>query len=201
MTLLPILFATLALAADTTDGPVPSLAEARALAPRGVNGVVLVQTFTLEAPFTYGWRAERPAVDEGTILVVEVDPVMSVPRAVGAPVLYVGDTPAARMSWGASDTRMLLLVPGRPDLSETRVYFGSDTLPERVDVQRGAAELAAAVGAGVRPFSASEVAAATVAPVRFVDASALQRHLADLLVEHCPGDAERAEGWRLSGPR
>ena len=85
-----------------------------------------------------------------------------------------------------------MLVPGTVDPATTPIYFGSATLPERIDAAAGAAERAAAVAAGAHGYAAPVAAQAT-----FTDPSALYRTLlSDLVLEHAPAEQMLAISWR-----
>jgi len=136
-------------------------------------------------------------------VVVEVDPALARPRDVDSPVLYVGATPAERVNAGRTHGRVVLIVPGRPDLTEVPVYLGSVELPERVDAARGARELEAARALGIEPFGAAEVRAAEARGgdvLRLPGADALYRAAGDLVEAWAPEDAERADNLRVPPP-
>jgi hypothetical protein len=183
--MLTLLTLTAALAAP---GPTPG--EVRA-----VRDVVHVQ---VEPGYAWTWTAAPRTVTELTAFVVDVDPTLVVPSQVSQRALYVGATPAERVNVGLGCSCLIALVPGRVDLSTTPVYFGTDTLPERVDDAHGAAELAAAVAAGVKPFAATEVLAATAPDAVATSAHAVYAVLmADLVQRWAPQEAALAAGWQV----
>lgn len=169
------MLSSLALAlALSTAGP------ARAAAP--VDSVALAWPFSVDQPFPYTWRADHPEVREGLILVVGVDPGVARPRQGPHPVLYVGDTPAERLSWSATAPWLVVLVPGPVDLARTPVYWGDETLPEQVDATHGQAQLDAALRAGIAPLAPQS----TALPLRVADQQALSQAVGPLVQQWAP---------------
>ena len=167
---------------------------------RAVRKLVLVRPFQLEKPHVYTWTQEKPQITSGTILVIQVDPHYARPRQMHMPVLYVGATPAERANMGFGSGFLVVIVPGRPDLTKVPIYFGSVELPERVDARRGEKELAAARALGIHPFPAAGVRAAVDKggdPLVAKDSADLYRTLSDLILIYAPDETERAEGYRL----
>ncbi len=189
----------------------------RALAPQPVRGLLVARPFRLQTPFRHAWRAERPAVEAGWLLVLEVDPALVRPRQTAMPVLYAGDQTAARVNVGHDSGRLVVIVPdapgedGRPatPLAELPIWFGDADLPERVDAADVAAARRAAAAAGVRPRTEAERSAAIErgrvgasldeAGVA-VHADRLELMLAamDLVETWAPDEAGLAEDWRLA---
>jgi hypothetical protein len=168
--------------------------------PVAVKDVVYARQFTLEEPYTYTYRKEKPEIREGTILVLEVDRDLARPRQVGVRVLYVDDTPAERTNVGYLSGRMIVFVPGKVDLEKALVYFGSETLPERVDERHGRRELAWAKRHGIRPFDRKRVRTALEEggdTLEAADSMALYRAVADLIDRYSPSEHDRAEGYRV----
>ncbi len=146
--------------------------------PAAARGVLYARAFTVDVPFAYEWSAERPAVGEGMLLVLEADPALLRPRETQEPVLFVGRHPAQRVSRGWQTGRIVVLVPARVDLATEPVWFGTPGLPEQVDAATAAAERTLAAARGVRPLPAAAVAAARQRggdAARFPDALALDR--------------------------
>jgi hypothetical protein len=168
-----------------------------------VCGLLYARPFVLDTPHEYPWMRGHAPVTEGLLLVVEVDPEIARLRDAASPVLYVGDTPAERVNAAAAEGRVVLIVPGHPDLTEIPVYLGSVELPERVDAARGALELEAAGRAGVEPFAAAEVQAALARggkTLRLSGSAALYHAAADLVEAWAPEDQERADNLRRPAP-
>ena len=128
-----------------------------ASAAEPIAAIRAIVPFTLAQPYRHAWQAERPIVDQGLLLVLQVDPQVARPRQAGGAVLYVGAVPAERLSWAAQSELLVVVIPGAPDLATTPVYWGSETLPERVDQAWGATELAQAQAQGIDPRPAAEL--------------------------------------------
>jgi hypothetical protein len=160
-----LFLAALALAApalgQTTPPAIPQT-------PAPVLDVVSIQPFDLETPAAHLWRAEKPMVRSGYLLVLKVDPALVYPRQIAEPVLYVGRQTAERVNVGYESGHVVAIVPAvldpkhqeYLDLSKELIWFGSPELPERVDARRVAREHAAAVEAGIKPFEPEKLAAA-----------------------------------------
>src|SRR5262245_56384925 len=86
--------------------------------PSAIAGVLYSRTFTLEKGYAFEWRKERPTVGEGTILVLEAPAAWLRPRQVAEPVLYVGGSTAERVNRGDGSGRLVVVVPGKVDLSK-----------------------------------------------------------------------------------
>jgi hypothetical protein len=164
----------------TQCGPARKLLEAR--------------RFTLDTPHRYNWMKDHPAIEDGTLIVVDVDPECARPRQSAMPVLYAGKVPVEIANRGYPSGRIVAIVPGYVNLAEVPIYYGSPTLPERVDEARGEQELAAARSAGFQPFVVSELKATTAA--KLADSKALYRVVADLIDRHAPDEKARAQGYR-----
>jgi hypothetical protein len=193
-----ILFGLLVHAALANPVPIEPIDDGSA-----VCGLLFARPFLLASPHEYTWMRDHPPVTEGLFVVVEVDPFIARPREVASPVLYVGDTPAERVNAGRTQGRIVLIVPGRPDLTEVPIYLGSVELPERVDAQRGARELEAARLQGVEPFGEDEVREAFArggTVLRLSGPEALYHAAADLVATWAPEDRERADNLRAPAP-
>lgn len=133
--------------------------------PSAVQDIVFAQPFVLEQGEATTWRAEKPVVSSGYILVLKVNPDLVYPRQTAEPVLYVGDTTAERMNVGYRSGYVVAVVGAdvtgeqAMDLSKVKIWFGTPELPERVDANRVAQESALADAAGIKPFSADKIQA------------------------------------------
>jgi hypothetical protein len=171
-----------------------------------VGGVTLVaaRPFTLEVPYVHEYRAERPSVSAGAVLVLSVDPELVHPRQTAEPVLYVGDQTAERLNVGHESGHLVVIVPapvdarGRValDLTTTPIFFGAPALPEQVDAATVAKELAAARARGIAPPTAQVVAAATQSQVRFHDDYDVHVWAADLIEAWSPMEVDLVSGLR-----
>ena len=149
---------------DELQATLPGTDEARTLSHvpdcRALSGLLHAQRFTLEEPHEYRWMKDHPAITEGTLVVLEVNPECARPRQAAMPVLYAGDIPAEIAIDGYPSGRLVAFIPGHVDLTKTPIYYGAPDLPERVDAERGALELTAAIKSGIDPFPAEVVTAA-----------------------------------------
>ena len=169
--------------------------------PAAVEDLLYARPFTLEKGFKFFWCKERPNVTTGTLLVLQVDKALVVPRAIPTPVLYVGDQPAERVNHGHKSGRVVAIVPGEADLAKVPIWFGTPALPGQVDAAAAQSERALAEEAGIRPFPAKKVEAALAKggePIKTTDKSALLRdELAELILEYCPDEKHLADGFRV----
>ncbi len=127
---------------------------------REVGGLLHAQRFVLNQPHAYSWMKDHPAITEGTLVVLEVDPECARPRQMAMPVLYAGSVPIEIAVDGYPSGRLVAFIPGHVDLTATPLYYGAADLPERVDASCGAAQLAAALKDGIEPFPEKVVAEA-----------------------------------------
>jgi hypothetical protein len=131
--------------------------------PAPVQDIVFAQPFTLDQGEVSNWRAERPNITSGYIIVLKVNPDLVYPRQSAEPVLYVGDTTAQRLNVGYRSGHVVAVVGAEltgeqaMDLSKVKIWFGTPELPERVDANRIAQESALADAAGIKPFSADKI--------------------------------------------
>jgi hypothetical protein len=124
--------------------------------PAPVEELVYARPFTLEEPFEHRFRAERPPVLRGTLLVLRADPALVRPRETAEPVLFVGDQTAEPVSRGDGSGRVVAFVPGEVDLARDPIFFGAPQLPEQVDEPAAERALAAARAAGIEPVGPDE---------------------------------------------
>jgi hypothetical protein len=127
--------------------------------PSGALELLAAHAFVVDEPFVHEWRAEKPLVSAGYLLVLRTDPALARTRETYEPVLYVGAETAERCNLPVLGDVLVVLVPapldatGRValDLDRAPIWFGSLELPERVDSGRIARELAAARARGIGP--------------------------------------------------
>jgi hypothetical protein len=158
--LLALSFAGLAIAQSSIPDIPPT--------PAPVIDVVSIQPFSLETPTKHLWRAEKPSVRTGYLVVLKVDPGLVFPRQIAEPVLYVGHQTAERVNVGYRSGHVVAIVPGETDpkhpnyldLERELFWFGTPELPERVNARRILAERKAALEAGLKPFDKKVIAAA-----------------------------------------
>jgi hypothetical protein len=189
----------------------PATPAERQAAP--VRALVSAQPFVLARPAVHVWRAEQPSYDAGYLVVLDVDPEFVVPRQSEEPVLYAGPETVERVNHGATNGRVVGIVPavrgadGRPslDLASTTFFFGPEALPERIRATDAQHELQRAVRAGTKPFPADEVAAALSRGAQFLNVAQgevlhlasrddLDEYAALFVLEHAPEDQDVGTG-------
>lgn len=144
--------------------------------PAPIGSLLLARPFTLDEGFEYSWRAERPLVTSGHLLVLAAEPDLLYPRQTLEPVLYVGDQTAMRLNVGYPSGRVVVLVPSALSAGETSIWFGTPALPEQVDAGTIAEQRALAEAEGIRPLPAMDVTGALELggePLRVADLRAL----------------------------
>jgi len=153
--------------------------------------------FVVDEPFVHEWRAEKPVVNAGYLLVLRVDPEVARPRDTYEPVLYVGTQTAERCAGNDAPQegeRLVVLVPapldatGKVDLDldTVPIWFGGHELPERVDAARITRELAAARAVGLGPVKHAASLKLRTAAVDAIHARTrwqLQTYVEDLIHE------------------
>jgi hypothetical protein len=173
--------------------------------PVGGIDLLYARPFTLDVPFTHMWRAERPQVQAGWVLVLAVDPALVYPRDTAEPILYVGDQTAERVNLGNESGHVVAIVPAplgasgnvALDLSRAPIFFGEPGLPEQVDAAKAAAELAAARQRGLAAPAAATVAAVSDSPVHFTDDFELHAWCSDLIQTWSPQEIDLIAGLRV----
>ena len=186
--------------ASAQDGPEPlPLAEL----PIAAERLLAVAPFTLQEARPYPWMRDHTPIREGLLLALEVDPVLARPRQTAEPVLYVGGVSAERLNAGYPSGHLLVLIPGKPDLTAEPIYFGQPELPERLDADDGQRALAEARAAGITAFSLAEVRSAEAAggaALALRDSRALDLAVAAWIEAWAPEEADRAAGLRAPAP-
>jgi len=166
--------------------------------PAAVKGILVAQPFTLTTPFDFVWIKEAPRISSGTLVVLEVDKALVVPRNTLEPVLFAGDSTVMRLNHGHLSGRVIGIVPPTVDLTTAPIWFGTPDLPERVTAETVAAERTKAEKIAIRPLSEAQLSAARRAPASAEDLATLLRTTgADLVLEFSPQEQSLAEIWRL----
>ncbi|MBL8735275.1 MAG: hypothetical protein JNL12_02490 [Planctomycetes bacterium] len=179
---------------DTTANAAAPLTQPRR---RTQLALLHAERFKVQKPYQHLWRADRPWVDSGWILVLQTDPELLRPRQVKESVLYVGAQTAERINHGTSG-RVVVLVPGDQALASAPIFLGEAALPEELLQTHIDAQLAAAVAAGAIPTPAETVQQVTVPgkPAFETDYELRQRAI-DLVEIHSPQEKALIEGWRV----
>lgn len=157
--------------------------------PARVDELVYAAPFTLREGYAYDWRAERPLVTKGYLVVLRVQPALVYPRQIAEPVLYVGNQTAERLNVGYRSGHVVAIVPGDVDLAAAPIWFGTPALPEQVNARAINAERQRAASAGIRAVPTTLVARALRAPLVLASKTDLL-HEAGTLVELYASDEE-----------
>lgn len=154
--------------------------------------VVEAHPFTLLEAETNWMLPEQPTFDSGTLLVVETEPDMLVPRQTEEQLLFVGDEPVRRFNNGDVSGRVVVVVPSTIDVTTAPVFFSEALLPERLTGADRADQVALALerGAGAAP------AEFTADPVVLADGYELGRLASYLIEEHSPQEVDVITGLR-----
>ena len=152
-----VLISMAALANDTVAPPDHT-------GPVSATAITWAQPFTLAQPSPYRGRGDSQTFSAGVILQLEVPEGYALQRAIDQPVLYVGDWPARVLRTDPAGTCVVAWSPAPADTSALTVFFGDTTLPERVDAEGAAAQLADATIAGVKPLSWTRTTATLQVP-------------------------------------
>lgn len=175
------------------EPPLPELSENPFETP---IELIEAHPFRLLDPEPNTVRLDAPAFDQGWLLVLETESERLVRRQTFEHVLFVGDEPVQRFNNGDRSGRVVVTVPGPLDLSQAPAFFGEPELPERLTPNDRAAQLAAAVERGVRPFSADAIAEAAVPTVELADGYELGRYASYLIERHAPDEVDVVLGLR-----
>jgi hypothetical protein len=189
----------------------PAPAAAPLADAKRVRGLVCARPFKLDTGYASAWRAERPLVSCGWLLVLDVDPALVEPRDELERVLYVGDQTAERINQGNLAARCVVVVPSAPDaqgwpasdLAAQPMWFGAEALPEQIDAAALQTALADAASAGIAPFTHTEVVAALACGgpgMQLVDRSQLLIDAARWIVEYAPQERDFAHGMLAQPP-
>ena len=159
--------------------------------------LVHAQRFTVQQPYQHVYRAEKPWVGDGWLLVLRSNPELLAPQQNKQPVLYVGGETADRMNFGDESGHLVVIVPGDFRLQDAPIFFGSAGLAEEATHRTIQAELAAARARGIAAHDDDKVTAVTVPGVlEFADDYRLRMHAIDLVERFSPQERDLIEGWR-----
>jgi hypothetical protein len=167
--------------------------------PAAVKGILAARRFTLGTPFPYTWTKEHIMVSSGTLVVLEVDPALVVPRDTLEPVIYAGNVPVMRLNHGHKSGRVVGIIPGNVDLATTPIWVGAPSLPGRVTTAMAEDERKRAEKSGVlRTFGGGPIVGLDQSSVTSEDLAALLRTVAaDLVLTYSPQEKDLADSWRL----
>jgi hypothetical protein len=174
--------------------------------PAPIDEIVSITPFTLEESYTFHWRAERPEVRTGYVLVLKVNPDLVYPRQTPEPVLFVGKQTAERVNVGHESGHVVAIVPavlddpGSPDyldLETALIWFGTPQLPEQVDAATVEREHARAAKAGIRAMPQAQIEAARDRDGESVEVASktqLHRRAIELVRTYSPQEQDLIRG-------
>jgi hypothetical protein len=174
--------------------------------PAPIDEIISITPFTLEESYTHHWRAERPEVRTGYVLVLKVDPDLVYPRQSAEPVLFVGGQTAERINIGHESGHVIAIVPAVHDdptdpdylnLETAMIWFGTPQLPEQVDQATIEREREFATKAGIRPKPKVQVDAARERDgdsFEMTSKSDLHRRAIELVQAYSPQEQDLIQG-------
>lgn len=178
--------------------PTEASVEASGFKPQPVIDIEHIQPFRLKQPYKYYWRRDHPDVESGLLVVLKVDPDMVTPRNALEPVLYAGNQTVQRLNHGHESGFVIGIIPGRIDLSQEPVWFGTPALPERIDAKMIEKERAKAERSGISALKATDIQGRTRDMIVASDLTTLLREqAANLLLKYSPQEKRLADSWRL----
>lgn len=178
------------------DSGATAAAAAPLQAPPAQLRLVHAEQFQVAQPYQHLYRADRPQVGSGWLLVLEGQAKLLEPKQNLEPVLYVGAQTAERINAGTSG-RQVVLVPGDFRLDSAPIFLGPEALPEALDQAKINATLAAAVASGAVAPTAAEIQSAVVAGTnRYATDFELRLRAMDLVEIHSPSETGLISGWR-----
>lgn len=160
----------------------------------GVIAVAHAEFFQIEQAARYEWSASKTTYDKGTLFVVRVEGDYAKSSQTNGDVLYVGNTPAARLNPGHLDSHVIAFVPSEIDFTATPIFWGPPTLPERVRPTvegRKALETAQA-----KPFTADQLSGIQSTVHMLRDEKHIHVRAAELIDTFAPQDKDFASGYR-----
>jgi hypothetical protein len=192
----------------------PQLPQHQALPdlPAAVDELVMARPYVLDQGYVHTWRADKPKVSTGYLLVLRANPVLVTPVQSAQPVLCVGNQTAERINVGDESGYVIALVPcvlddpkdpNHLDLATSEIWFGNRELPERMTPRLIAAERRVAQAQGITSFAAEQLEAATERggeTLRVLDKMELLRRAADLIEQYSPQETDLIEQLRLPRP-
>lgn len=192
--------AATALPAVAADPPAPrAVAPRLAALPAPIGGLVAVRPFRVAEPWTHEWRADRPAVRQGWIVVLDADPSLVRPRQTEQAVLMAGAMPLEVVHVSVDTGRVIAILPREPDgpgIDAIPFHLAASALPESITPADAEARRAAAIAAGLAPRPEAERMRAIVAggdAIEVRDREALDREIGAMLRRLMPDAATRAD--------
>ena len=170
-------------------------------ANQGAARLLYAQPFELDQAWAYDWRADQPSVTSGTIVAVRGPQDLTEVKAIHHPLLFVGDTPVARLNGNNEHGIFIGFVPGTVDLTSDPMYWSQpDILPVHLTAEDGQAVLADAVASGATAPGEAELDAAYVAgggTLYTETYGTLRSAAADVVRQFSPGEVDLIQGLEL----
>jgi len=172
--------------------------------PAAVKNLLYARPFKLEHGYESEWRAEKPIVSAGWLLVLDVDPALVYARQTAEPILYVGKTTGERVNIGYESGHVVVIVPSDVDdkgeltldLNEALMWFGNPGLPEAVDAAKIEAERTVAANDGIVHFPqrvVDQAKASAADALQTMDRDSLRHAAAELIKIYSPQEIDLAE--------
>lgn len=198
--LVGVAFAGAIAPAVPADPPAARNPRAAAL-PAGIRTLVAVQPFRVAEPWPHEWRADRPAVREGWIVVLEADPGLVRPRQAEQAVLMAGAMPLEVVQVAVDRGVVVAILPrdaaaDAAGIDALPFHLAAPALPESLPIDEAEARSAAAIAAGIGPRHVVELDRARAAGgpvIEAVDREAIDRAVGAMLRRLLPSEAARAD--------
>lgn len=186
--------------AVSADPPAARNPRAAAL-PVGIRSLVAVQPFRVAEPWPHEWRADRPTVREGWIVVLEADPGLVRPRQTEQAVLMAGAMPLEVVHVAVDRGIVVAILPREAAADAAGIgalpfHLAMPALPESLSIDEAKARSAAAIAAGIGPRGEPELAQARGAggpAVELADREAIDRVVGAMLRRLLPSESVRAD--------
>lgn len=162
--------------------------------------LVHAERFEVDNAFHHVWRADRPPVRSGWLMVLAVeedDRHVLRPTQLKQPVLYVGAQTADRVNLGFDSGHVVAIVPDRTDPTRDPAWFGPKALPEELTARQIARELQVATAAGAVPLAGVGDPRIQEGSRRFDTDYELRLAAIDLVEQYSPQERDLISGWRV----
>ena len=141
------------------------------------------QTVSVDQPFVYTMRGDRPQVTQGTLVVFEATEHVLTPTQERQPIVYIGEWPVRLYASDAQRGCAVGWVPMVDGFRDAPLYLGPDTLPERVT---GEAARQAARDAARQPNAPAVARTTPSQPMKSVADERALAELAQAALNKCP---------------
>jgi hypothetical protein len=180
----------------------PAMRNPRGLVlPAPIRTVLAVQPFRVAVPWRHGWRADRPEVREGWIVVLEADPSLVRPRQTEQAVLMAGAMTLEVVHVAVESGTVVAILPREAGSDADAIdslpfHLAMPALPESLAVEGAEARRAAAVAAGIGPRGSAELTRARGVggpSIEVADREELDRAIGAILRRMVPAESARAD--------